>query len=1002
MADADGMVASAANAGSAGAPGSGFSEAVGDLYVLAAFGGAPGEAFPQPDDDYEQFDVTAAAGAGTGSGRPAARRRERLAALRERVVAAVTDPRRMLLRDKLAFVLGVVQLWSVAFWLGRSPATLYKPYTAAVLVLGTGAAARRGVRRALGAAPTPHATHPRGTLPAPLPAPPVRYVLYRSRRWHYYLIDLCYVANLWLLGHLWLAPRSAVAAKVTFAFDTGPLAWSVLAFRNSLVLHDLDKVTSVFLHIAPALVSWTLRWHPDTARFGPPPGAPPEDVEAWAAGPAWALVGLPLLPYVAWGGAYWLIIFVLCARRIRARQYATLFDYVSDTNKRGAYAAIARAVPPRLRPAVYQALHMCFCVATFVVAWACWHSFALHTVLLAAVGAASVWHGANYYFTVFASRYLASVAAAQAAAAAQPPPERPATERGAAPNSQHSPGSGRPRLQRPHPGPRPAGAMMEGVAKAASTHEVVALAAEGADKVFAEFIWLGSTGADLKSRTVVLDAAPSSVEELPLAEIDGAALGQEGVIYLQPKRIFADPMRGGSHILVLCEVFQPALPCLAPAESADPWDSMLPHTSNHRAACEQVMQAAARQAPVFTAHQEYCLAATDSCASDGGHYMGTVPIKGATGTSDKATARLGREVAELHMAACLAAGVAHGGAVPASGGGHAYKVGPCLGLDLADQLSVSRYLLHRVADWSRAAVSYEAPHGGGGGGGPKCAVALSTAASRDPLSGLSAVQAMMERLHAAPPPYHDDQAGPGRAGSGGSGSWHSASDAFMASDGASGGASPLHCGGARGGGGSTGPRPGGGVLVPTSTLLNRCGPILDRRAPGGCDPYLTTMLLAAGACGLALPRATRAAMAYATHAMHFAAAGGGAVAIPGAGARCGGGPAASAGSEASPCSLGGLSGCSEHSGARSASMCSSSLMSDCGTRPGDSAALLLSALDALDGRGGACGRRRGGASCCGGGCGCCRCELASDASSPARGAHETLASTLAGGEMFYE
>jgi len=30
--------------------------------------------------------------------------------------------------------------------------------------------------------------------------------------------------------------------QVTFAYAAGPLAWSVVAFRNSLVFHSLDKV----------------------------------------------------------------------------------------------------------------------------------------------------------------------------------------------------------------------------------------------------------------------------------------------------------------------------------------------------------------------------------------------------------------------------------------------------------------------------------------------------------------------------------------------------------------------------------------------------------------------------------------------------------------------------------------------------------------------------------------------------------------------------------------
>ncbi len=30
--------------------------------------------------------------------------------------------------------------------------------------------------------------------------------------------------------------------QVMFAYATGPLAWSIVAFRNSLVFHSLDKV----------------------------------------------------------------------------------------------------------------------------------------------------------------------------------------------------------------------------------------------------------------------------------------------------------------------------------------------------------------------------------------------------------------------------------------------------------------------------------------------------------------------------------------------------------------------------------------------------------------------------------------------------------------------------------------------------------------------------------------------------------------------------------------
>jgi hypothetical protein len=57
-----------------------------------------------------------------------------------------------------------------------------------------------------------------------------------------------------------------------------------------------------------------------------------------------------------------------------------------------------------LWPQVYLFLHMCFCATTALFSWLCWHSFWLHTLLLCAMGATSLWQGGTYYFDVFAKR----------------------------------------------------------------------------------------------------------------------------------------------------------------------------------------------------------------------------------------------------------------------------------------------------------------------------------------------------------------------------------------------------------------------------------------------------------------------------------------------------------------------------------------------------------------------------------------------------------------------
>eukprot|EP00882_Tetradesmus_deserticola_P003652 GHRQ01003864.1.p1 GENE.GHRQ01003864.1~~GHRQ01003864.1.p1 ORF type:complete len:539 (+),score=208.74 GHRQ01003864.1:165-1781(+) len=468
-----------------------------------------------------------------------------------------------------------------------------------------------------------------------------------------------------------------------------------------------------------------------------------------------------------------------------------------------------------------------------------------------------------------------------------------------------------------------------------TSHEVVSL--QGSGKVMAEYIWLGSSGADLKSRTVVLDEQPVSPEDLPIAEIDGSSYGQAAEesceIYLQPKKIFSDPFRGGNHILVLCDTYVPPLACQA---TADPWDDMAPHISNHRAACEEVMKQATQHQPVFTMQQEYTLI-SEGCSLSGGFLMGDtpgVPIRNSAGLSDKAAARLGREVNELHMHACLSAGLSYSGSHTSSTHQHGYKVGPCLGVDAADQLSLSRFLLQRIAQHSAAGIHYDSLGGLGSSSGNKCTVQFSTACSRDPVSGLSAIQQMMDRLHSSHVATFSG-CGNAVADSASSGSWHSSSG-FSEPTAPTGMARFTVGQGNR----------HAAIMVPTSTLLNKCGPILDRRPPAGSDPYLTTMLLVANACGLPLPQSTRKALQLA--AALAAATGGPAAALPTSipssqqpSRSCGSFGSPSCGASAAPsCSLSGLSG-------SLASLAGSDDDSLAGSA--DSEAVLLSALDRLDG-----------------------------------------------------
>jgi len=46
---------------------------------------------------------------------------------------------------------------------------------------------------------------------------------------------------------------------IVFALANGPLIWAMVVYRNSLVFHNTDKVTSTYIHLLPALLSY--RWN---------------------------------------------------------------------------------------------------------------------------------------------------------------------------------------------------------------------------------------------------------------------------------------------------------------------------------------------------------------------------------------------------------------------------------------------------------------------------------------------------------------------------------------------------------------------------------------------------------------------------------------------------------------------------------------------------------------------------------------------------------------------
>lgn len=99
-------------------------------------------------------------------------------------------------------------------------------------------------------------------------------------------------------------------------------------------------------------------------------------------------------------------------------------------------------------------------------------------------------------------------------------------------------------------------------------------------QVLAEYIYIVDPAiGELQSKTVVLDGpvAPGAAGALPLATLH-TERGEE--VYLTPRSVYPDPLRGGDHVLVLCDAHVPPEVRAAGGAAAD-GGGAAPH-----AACE--------------------------------------------------------------------------------------------------------------------------------------------------------------------------------------------------------------------------------------------------------------------------------------------------------------------------------------------------------------------------------------------------------------------------------
>ncbi|XP_038876259.1 glutamine synthetase cytosolic isozyme-like [Benincasa hispida] len=219
------------------------------------------------------------------------------------------------------------------------------------------------------------------------------------------------------------------------------------------------------------------------------------------------------------------------------------------------------------------------------------------------------------------------------------------------------------------------------------------------DKVIAEYIWVGGSGKDVRSKARTISGPVTDPSKLPKWNYDGSstgqAPGQDSEVILYPQAIFRDPFRRGNNILVICDSYTPA---------GEP----IPTNKRHAAAKIFSHPDVVAEEPWYGIEQEYTLLQKDVKWPIGWPIGGFPGPQGPYYCSAGADKSFGRDIVDAHYKACLYAGVnisgINGEVMP---GQWEFQVGPSVGISAADELWVARYILERITEIAGVVLSFD-------------------------------------------------------------------------------------------------------------------------------------------------------------------------------------------------------------------------------------------------------------------------------------------------------
>lgn len=293
------------------------------------------------------------------------------------------DTRVVTLREKVSFICGVMNIFASGFLIGGYPEYFHLWYTAQLLYFM-----------------------------------PIRYFTYHRRGYHYFLADLCYFVNFLLMLSIWVFPGSKRLFLAVYCLAFGNNAVAIIMWRNSLVFHSFDKVTSLFIHVMPcATLHVLVHLWPEELQANrlpavwtikhSPAGSPT------AYGNVVSMLSWSSIPYAVWQMSYYFFITVRRREKIAAGR-PTSFTWLRKSYSKTWIGRLVLSLPDSFQEAAFMLIQYLYAVLTMLPCPIWFVSRYASAGFLLVVFTWSVYNGATYYIDVFGTRFQKDLEALRA------------------------------------------------------------------------------------------------------------------------------------------------------------------------------------------------------------------------------------------------------------------------------------------------------------------------------------------------------------------------------------------------------------------------------------------------------------------------------------------------------------------------------------------------------------------------------------------------------------